>query len=514
MEQGVLVDTDILSIFSEVSDIESVKIIIEKIKNYTNQKIISKSVFDQNKDKVKEFFLELPKENQEKLEQLSVKLGLSIEISRRDLDVAPGEKKVSVQIENAPAQSVKILSHDPMNSKKLEVNDFVVYFRNRFDELRKILQEHAELTNLVSINKISGSRQNISVIGLVSDIRKTKNGNLLMQIEDLTGKINVLVNKDKKELFEEAEKITLDSVIGFGCSGSKEILFVNSIVFPDARLPEKKHANVEEYAVFAGDLHLGSKLFMEENFLKFIDYLNGKVPNTPEVEKIKYLFLVGDLVTGIGNYPNQENEILLTDLESQFERVSELLGKIRSDIQIIISPGNHDGVRLMEPQPLLNEKYAWQLYNMKNVVLTQNPCVVNIGTNQGFSGFNVLTYHGFSLFHYGDNINYLMRQKATHAPELIMKYLLKNRHLAPTHASTQYFPGEKDAHLIRQVPDIFVAGHTHKSAVSYYNNILVVSVSGWEAMTPYMEKRGAKPDFCKVPLVNLKTRAVKILDFE
>ena len=68
--------------------------------------------------------------------------------------------------------------------------------------------------------------------------------------------------------------------------------------------------------------------------------------------------------------------------------------------------------------------------------------------------------------------------------------------------------------LIRNVPDIFVSGHTHKCAVTYYNNILVISVSCWEAMTPYQEKFGNKPDHCKVPMLNLKTRAVKLLDFE
>ena len=49
---------------------------------------------------------------------------------------------------------------------------------------------------------------------------------------------------------------------------------------------------------------------------------------------------------------------------------------------------------------------------------------------------------------------------------------------------------------------------------TYYNNILLVSTSCWEAMTPYQEKFGNMPDHCKVPLINLKTRAIKILDFE
>ena len=68
--------------------------------------------------------------------------------------------------------------------------------------------------------------------------------------------------------------------------------------------------------------------------------------------------------------------------------------------------------------------------------------------------------------------------------------------------------------MIRKTPDIFVSGHTHKSGISYYNNILVISVSSWESFTDYQEKMGAEPDFCKVPMFNLKTRQIKILDFE
>jgi len=168
----------------------------------------------------------------------------------------------------------------------------------------------------------------------------------------------------------------------------------------------------------------------------------------------------------------------------------------------------------MEPQPFLDEKYAWPLYEMENVVITNNPATVNIGADGNFSGFNVLTYHGFSFPYYSGTVNSLIKARAMNQPELIMKYLLKNRHLAPTHASVQYFPYEIDSHFIKNVPDIFIAGHTHKSAVSYYNNILIISVSSWEAMTSYQEKFGNEPDHCKVPMFNLKTRVVKILDFE
>ena len=509
LEKGFLLDEEILKLLSETGDLESAKLVLESVKNTTQKKIITREIF-QDKEKAINVFSALPEQNQKKLEKFRIKLGLKIEISKEVISDVQGETKQPLK----ESPNVKVLSMPAHIGKKLEVKDFVGHYRSRFNEMRDFLQESSQLDNLISIGKIYGNRQGISLIGMVVSKRVTKNKNLLFEIEDLTGKIKVVVNQNKKEIYEKAEEVALDSVVGFKGSGSREIMFVNDIIFPDAALPERKKSNVEEYALFIGDLHFGSKRFLENSFLKFIDYLNGKVPDTPEVEKIKYLFILGDVVTGVGNYPNQERDLKIIDLEEQFIALANLLDRIRKDIKIIISPGNHDGVRLMEPQHPLDEKYAWPLYDLENVTLTTNPSYVNIGFNENFVGFDVLTYHGFSFPYYANNVTRLMEKKAMNSPDLIMKYLLRNRHLAPTHASVQFFPSEEDNLVIKNIPDIFVSGHTHKSMISYHNNILIISVSCWEAMTPYQEKFGNDPDHCKVPMLNLKTREVKILDFE
>ncbi len=511
LERGFLLDKEVLNLFNETEDTESVKLIIEKIRNSTNQRIITKNLFNQNKERVFQILSTLPQENQQQLEKLKVKMGLSIEISKEisEEKFHKPEKKIIYD-----GGRVDFLPPFLNNSKKLEVDDFTKYFRNRLYEMKKILQGNPSLKNLVSINKISWNRQGVSIIGLVSDKTITKNRNILLGVEDLTGKIKVLINQNNQKIYEKIQEISLDSVIGFSGTGNREILFANNIVFPDSILPERKKSPVEEYALFLGDLHFGSKLFLENNFLKFIDYLNGEFPNTPEVKNIKYLFLVGDIIAGVGIYPNQERDLKIKDIEEQFIGFSYLLSRIREDIKIIISPGNHDGVRLMEPQPPLNERYAWGIYDLKNVVLTGNPSYVNIGAIENFSGFDVLTYHGVSFHYYANTVLKLITENALKSPDKIMAYLLKNRHLAPSHSSVQYFPSEEDGLMIRKIPDIFVSAHTHKSSVSYYNNILMISVSSWESKTPYQEKMGNEPDFCKVPLLNLKTRTIKILDFE
>ena len=521
VEKGFLVDNDLLELFNETSDIESIKLIIEKVKTYTRQNILTRNLFEKNKEQVNKFFLDLPEEKKMGLERLRIKLGLSIEISKEsdseiflktESDENQNLKKIKSNFEN----NINVLSYTPKNYEKLEVKNFVNYFRKRFVQISEILQSRFELDNLISIDKISGNRQGVSIIGIVYSKSVTKNKNIFLEVEDLTGRIKILVNKSKEDLYKVAEEICLDSVLGFRCSGNRECLFANGIFFPDAIIPERKKSPVEEYALFIGDLHFGSKLFLKKSFLKFLDYLNGDLDDFDknEIKKIKYLFIVGDLVTGVGNYPGQESDLEITDLEEQFLDLAKLLEKIPKHIKIIISPGNHDGVRIMEPQPVFDIKYAWPLFQLKNLIITENPCTLNLGAQENFFGFDVLTYHGFSYPYYAGNIPELIKKKAMNCPEEIVKYLLKHRHLAPTHGSTQYYPHKEDSLTIKNVPDIFVSGHTHKCGISYYNNVLIISVSCWEAMTRYQEKFGNEPDHCKVPMLNLKTRSIKILDFE
>jgi DNA polymerase II small subunit len=507
-KEKILLNNGLMDLFGNVKNLDSSKNFLVLIKNSFNKKFISRSFFLENKEKVYSIFLNLPSNSKKDLESLKNEV---IFEKIKGLEKEKEKEELKIKHENP---FVKINSSFVCSGRSLEVKDFLKHFRNRYNFLKEVLESDKRLENLVSIGKISsGSREKISIVGMVFNKTVTKNKNIILEVEDISGKIKVLINKENKELYPIAEDIPLDSVLGFSGFGNNEIIFVNSIVFPEAGISKRKKSPKEEYALFISDVHYGSKNFLEKDFERFIGYLNNKKEN-PETKKIKYLFIVGDLITGIGNYPDQERDLVISDLEEQFIGIATLLGKIRKDIQIIISPGNHDCVRLMEPQPVLDEKYAWPLYEMENVFVVENPSLVNIGAREGFEGFDVLVYHGFSFPYYANNISSLVSERAMNAPEKIMSYLLKYRHLAPTNGSVQYFPLEKDPLLIKKSPDIFVSGHTHKSGVSYFNNILLISGSSWEGMTPYQEKFGNNPDHCKVPLINLKTRAVKILDFE
>ena len=411
IEKGLLIDKSFLEFLAENTDVESAKLIIGRLKTYSDKKIINQKSFEESKEKVREFLFKLPEENQKKFEKLKIKLGFTLEISR-EIDPIHSETQKEILFHEFSPTNIRILDMPFFVGKKLEVKDFVVHFKNRFSEMSSILQGHSEMVNPISIGKLSNS-----------------NSNILFDVEDLTGRIKILVNGDKKDLFEKAENICLDGVFGFRVSGNKEILFANEIIFPDSFLQQKKNSPYNESVAFLGDLHYGSKRFLENDFLKFIDSLNGKNKiDELDTSKIKYLFVVGDLVTGIGNYPNQEKDLKIKDLEEQFQGLADFFKKIRKDIKIIISPGNHDGVRLMEPQPILDEKYAWPLHDLKNIILTANPARINIGSDdkKAFNGFDILTYHGFSFTFYANNIPELVKKRAMDCPEEIKSQLSEN----------------------------------------------------------------------------------------
>ena len=123
-------------------------------------------------------------------------------------------------------------------------------------------------------------------------------------------------------------------------------------------------------------------------------------------------------------------------------------------------------------------------------------------------------YHGYSFDYYIANVDDIRNQGGYDRADLVMKFLLQRRHLAPTHTSTLYIPEiREDPLVIGSIPDFFVTGHVHKCSVSNYKNITLISGSCFQTKTPFQEKVGHHPEPGKIPIVNLKTREIKILKF-
>src|SRR3989344_3563852 len=194
-----------------------------------------------------------------------------------------------------------VLQNYKENTKKREVQDFVHYLRIRYDVLKGLLMNRPELKDVVSINRIlhRGEKNSVALIGMVKDKRETKNGNILLTLEDLSGDIKIVVSKSNKEAFDTACDIVHDEIIGVTGFNGDKIVFAHSLLFPDIPLSnETKRLPEEQYVIFTSDLHTGSKEFFKNNFMKFVSWLNGEYGNDQQksiAQKIKHVFILGDL---------------------------------------------------------------------------------------------------------------------------------------------------------------------------------------------------------------------------
>jgi len=433
------------------------------------------------------------------------------------------ENKNTIQIQKNEISSeanVIILKSYNEEIQKKEVKSFVNYFKNRYNSLRDILSVRQELQESVSISRLTRKKEKevVSVIGMVLEKIETKNGNIKITLEDTSGIFDILIMKNKKEVYDIARDLVLDEVVGVAGVMGEKIIFCNSIILPEIPINnELKKSPDEVYAVFISDIHFGIKNFLDEDFMKFISWLKGEFGNDNQrdiANKVKYLFVTGDVVEGIGIYPGQEEDLEIKDIYGQYEKATKYFKMIPRHIKIIICGGNHDAIRMSEPQPLFDRNITPGFYEIPNMVIVSNPAMVNIHSSEEFPGFNVLMYHGFSFPFYADAVPSIRSKGGLARCDLIMRFLLQRRHLAPSHSSTQYVPDENfDPLVIDKVPDIFVSGHIHQITTSNYRNVSLINSSCWVIQSEDNAKRGIIPNPAKIPIMNLKTREVRIMNF-
>ena len=436
------------------------------------------------------------------------------------INTTPKTETTLLDYEDIETKPIKIIFSYNEPSQKRTTAHYIHYFTNRYKSLEKMLRTRLELHNTLSIIRIQEKKDNepIVCIGMIYDKQITKNKNILLTLEDPSGFLKCVIKSTNKELYKLANEICLDEIIGLTGKKSGELIYVDNLLWPDVPLiKELKKSPDESYAIFMSDTEFGSKMFLEEPFMKFISWINGELGSSEQkevVKKIKYIFLAGDLVNGIGIYPTQEKDLAINDIYKQYDEMAKYLKMIPQRISLVISPGNHDAMRVSEPQPTLSKEFAKSVLELPNVIPLSNPSWINFHSSKFFPGFDVLLYHGFSFIYYANTIESIRQAGGQERADLIMKYLLKRRHLAPTHASNLYLPDPKsDPLIIDRVPDFFVSGHLHQVIVANYRNITLINCSAWVSKTDFQEKMGIEPKPGRIILVNLQTRESKIINF-
>ncbi|MCM8764413.1 MAG: DNA-directed DNA polymerase II small subunit, partial [Candidatus Omnitrophica bacterium] len=412
--------------------------------------------------------------------------------------------------------SLKIKKNYIQTNKRTDISDWITYYFDRYNKMRDILQNRDELRGVTSISRVKAmdGRQQVALIGMVQSIRKTFTGSTIIRLEDPTGLIDVSLKKE--EVAKKVEEIVEDEVLGIVGTKSKDFVFAENVIFPE--VPERpiKKAEEEVYAAFISDIHAGSYVFLANEFKQFIEWLNGKIGNKEQQDianKIRYLFVGGDLVDGIGVYPGQEKELLIQDIYDQYKEVARYLAQIPEDVEIIIIPGNHDALKIAEPQHALFKDIAGPLYDLKNVTMLSNPAYVNIHAVGKFPGFDVLMYHGVSFDHIVSEVPEI-RKYGYSRGDKIMEFLMRKRHLAPTHGSTRLDPTPQDFLLIDKIPDIFTSGHIHYTSIGRYKNITTINSGCFQDKTEFQLKLGHTPTPGRVPVFNLQTNHAKIMRFK
>ena len=526
--------------------------VLKKISNEEIQRALKRTISRSNSNSMdvksidtKEFFKSSSKPGTKLFndEVLSISSEPLIKISKSEdraqstptysqLEKIPAKKKIKAKVHESTKSTfifkpvakdydfIFEILKDP--TSKLHTNgkydEFYELTLDKFNQLRKLIRRRPEVnsaTNINNIFRLSNSVE-ISTIGFVNNIHLTKKGNYLLTLEDLTGKISVLIqnNSDNLDYIKIIERTINDQMLFVkgtfnpGEKGRKGIIFANSISKIDIPTNFQPNTSPDPLSIaLISDIHIGSKEFEEGLFKKFLNFLNGKSNNKNLRDiagKIKYLVINGDLVDGIGIYPNQQKDLIITDIYKQFKKASDLLSEIPDYIKIFYVSGNHEPVRNALPLPAVPKKYCEDLINL-GIKCLGNPSLIKT------HNVNTLIYHGESMH----DMNMLIPDLDINDPIETMKEFLICRHLAPTFGEkTQLAPINKDLLLLDKIPDIFHTGHVHINGTGKYRNVTLVNSGCFQAQTDYMRSFGIIPTPGIVPIVELDTLNFFTLDFK
>ena len=373
------------------------------------------------------------------------------------------------------------------------VKGYNALFSSRFNKLKRIISDRPESRMLKSIASVKTAKtdDDMYVCGLVTSRSVERNITKLV-LEDPSGSFEGIVFDN--ELQKTAGSLLNDQFImariGFGKNAG---FIIKDLISPDVPDQASNRSETETYAVFLSDLHIGSKYFMEDEFTEFVLWLSS--PDSV-ARKIRFVLIGGDLVDGVGIYPNQDKELVCQTIEEQLKKVEELLSKIPNYIKIFIMPGNHDPGRRALPQPAIPKKYNSGLWEKENVFMVGNPAVVSL------NGVKVMMFHGQSI----DDIVKTTPGLSYDKPTNVMKHLLRARHLSPIYGSqTPIAPELEDLMVIDDIPDIFHVGHVHRAELAMYKGILLLNSGSWQKQTPFQASVGMTPNPGIALMVNLKT---------
>ena len=381
-----------------------------------------------------------------------------------------------------------------------KLEDFVGHFRNRFERISRILRNRISPNPIVTTNKLKETAGvKVRMIVMVSEKRTTKKGNFLLDVEDEEGTAKVVVPQDKPDAFKAVSRLLPDDIVAIDGKNMDELFIADGVTWPEISFArEQKKAERDVAIAYISDLHFGSKKFLEKEFTRFISWLNGAEGRADLAGKVKYLIVCGDVVDGVGIYPEQEKELAVKDIYKQYEMFDAAISKVPDYITVFVAPGNHDAVRRAEPQPSI----PFDLMKSE-VVRVGNPSNIEI------EGLKHLLYHGTSL----DSLISSMSGLSYSKPEEAMLELVKRRHLSPIYGDSLIVPEAHDYLVIDEEPDVVHVGHVHKNGWMTYRGTTLLNSGTFQDRTDFQVRMGHMPTPGLVPVLEAMSGKMNHISF-
>lgn len=388
--------------------------------------------------------------------------------------------------------------------REIALSDFLGYFKSRFEGLWKIFQQRPDTRDALPVVRATSTPdEEVRMIGMVRE-RRSKDGRAFLVFEDLEGSVPVLL---PIELAASAQRVFLDQVLCITVRRWRRMFIAREIVWPDIPDIEPNRADVPVYAVLTSDFHIGSKMFAEKAFGRFIRWLRGEYGDAAlrEVaQAVKYLIINGDLVDGVKVHSREREEFVYKSIQDQYGRVAEYIKRIPDHITVVVSPGDHDATNTALPHMPISRDHADALYECRDLIMVGNPALISL------HGVKVLLYHGEGLDDVIATVPGFSYENVAEA----MRLLLQCRHLAPIYGKgTGILPLPRDPLVIRERPDVFHTGHVHVFSQAQHNRAIMINSGCWQFETPYQRQKGLTPTAGIVPVLNLQTLSSITLDF-
>ena len=388
-------------------------------------------------------------------------------------------------------------------------DDFLRYFRNRFEKMSALFRQRIDTRSPGTISDAlaGGTNGRGRFVCMVVEKREKAN-RIFLTVDDYDDEATVLVGDSNPSVWQTARRISRDQVLFLETrKSSGKLLVAENIVLPEIPDHRPGRASDEVYAVLISDVHVGSKVFMEDAFGRVLGWLKGEVGGPDQrhiADRVKYVIIGGDLVDGIGVYPRQEVDLKVPDIYEQYRLAAKLVGEIPEYMDVVLIPGNHDAVRQALPQPAIPKEFAGPVYDSRRVVSLGDPSEVRL------DGVDFLLFHGTSLM---DILSSAPGFDYTRPVE-VMEYQLRARHLAPEYGkSTPIGPEMEDWLVVEHVPDVFESGHIHVPGSGVYRGTTIVNSGAWQGQTDYQKRMGLVPQPGLLPVVNLQSLQVRMMDF-